>query len=170
MPYINSEASIKSRKYKRNIGQLQKYITRLNNDGYHCASVYSTTNGLLKVFGHTSLRDKLTEAAIGVLGEMSNTPNADRTDPDIAREASIAIPLLQRTISEMSVMDFRSTIPQLMKTVNDGHSGWGKLNKQPILWWPSDVPFQNPRKRPTGFQGIYNINIYMLSLCSCMFD
>lgn len=77
---------------------------------------------------------------------------------------SASIPLLQKPINDMSLMDLRSTIPQLMRADKGRQNiGWGREEMKPT-WWPADVPFVNPNRQPDGFAGKLDFMVLVIEL------
>lgn len=136
-----------ARKFNSTISQMQKHCTYLNNNDVCCAVLYFTNNGLLKTFGSGQILDKFETVANDIVRDLDQET--------MSMSEKIIIPLLNRPLREMSVMDCRTTIPQLMKTCNPGYHGWGKEGRKPV-WWPQNVLFRNPKQRPSTFVGKSN--------------
>ncbi|XP_071153059.1 uncharacterized protein [Mytilus edulis] len=80
----------------------------------------------------------------------------------------VCLPLLEKPIEKMSLIDLRTTIPQLLRAERGRKQvGWAKNNCIPV-WWPLDaLPFKNVNQKPQDFEGNW-MNALRLVISSCL--
>ena len=110
-----------------------------------------TGKRIVMVRGTEDLRNNINDNMDGIIASLDQqqqdiTAN-DQTENQCVKLPSI-VELYGKPLSSLSRADLRRLVPLLVKnTIDRSEPLWGNQNEAPV-WWPTEIPYTNPRRRP----------------------
>ncbi|XP_077994846.1 uncharacterized protein LOC144452195 isoform X1 [Glandiceps talaboti] len=152
--------------------QIDMFVKKTNLEVGVVVSFYDKVLAKRKFIVHgtdcmqQSLQEKLPDMVIPPVTstryQRTATDETDSSDVGGATDNSTSVPIPdlpdirdspQGCLSKLTFAELRHLIPTIVKTsVGRNQALWGNQDKAP-MWWPVDVPYCNPCKRPKEVDG-----------------
>ena len=150
----------RSRDIRRRLEVIQKKMTDLQELGIPCAFCYVSVRntGSLFTMGDSTITQVIEGCSDTILQQVSETQTHHHKHQHMLQhpagvqrsaEVRMVLPPLPTPLEQLGAHELRTLVVGIIK---DLQLKW--TDPKPPFW-PSDIPFQNPRSVPEGFQGDY---------------
>lgn len=158
----------RSRDIRRRLEVIQKKMTDLQELGVPCAFCYASVRntGSLFAMGDSAITQVIEGCSDEILQQLSKNYSHQSAPISLQRngEIRVVLPPLSGPIDELGFIELRALVVGIVK---DLQLRW--TDPRPSFW-PSDVPFQNPRTVSGVHQGKHDGTIIILcSVCTAGF-